>query len=108
MTLGKRIRRARKRLNLTQEDIATKFGISYQAVSQWERDERLPELDKLPELRKILKVNYYWLLEGANNAPPDAESPEVVIEDLSPTEHDAITTGVGAMIEVLRKQRRSA
>ncbi len=38
MSIGNRIKNARKNINLTQEQIADSLNVSYQAVSSWERD----------------------------------------------------------------------
>ncbi len=36
LTLGKNIRNLRREKNITQEDFAVIFGVSYQSVSRWE------------------------------------------------------------------------
>lgn len=108
MTLGRRIWKARKRLGLSQGEIGEAFGISSQAVSQWEADKEIPELRRLSTLRKILKVNYSWLMDGGDTPPPDPHSFEVLIENLGPVEQAAIRTGQRAMMDVLRQQDRSA
>jgi len=69
MTLGKRLKVARKKCGLTQEQIADKFDISPAAVSSWERDKTVPELAKLPALWKTLKVPPEWLLDGVGDPP---------------------------------------
>lgn len=83
MTLGRRIKAARERLEpkLTQQDLADRLGTTDKAVSGWERDKAVPEFAKMPELRRILRVTYAWLVEGHTAAPPDADDPEVLIED---------------------------
>lgn len=73
MSLGKRIRAARKHIGLTQEDVAHAVGISPPAVSSWERDETVPDFDNLVRLPAILKVPAGWLLQGGNTPPPDDE-----------------------------------
>lgn len=82
MTLGKRIQRARKRLvpKMTQGALGARFGISDKAVSAWERDETEPEWNKIPELRRVLRVTYAWLLEG-DGQPPDQNDPRVLLDD---------------------------
>ena len=104
MTLGKRIKAARERLRPkpTQTDIGSYFGVSDKAVSAWERDETVPELDKIAKLAKRLQVPCLWLLEGTG-APPSPDALEVVIEDLKPSERAV----VNATIQALRKQRDS-
>jgi transcriptional regulator with XRE-family HTH domain len=102
MTLGKRIKAARERIKPkpTQADIAAFFDVTDKAVSSWERDETVPELDKIAKLAKRLQVPCIWLLEGRGE-PPDPDALEVVIEDLKPSERAVIN----ATIQALRKSR---
>jgi transcriptional regulator with XRE-family HTH domain len=104
MTLGKRIKAARERLNPkpTQADIGSHFGVTDKAVSAWERDATIPELDKIADLAVLLKVPCIWLLKGAG-APPSPEALEVAIEDLKPSERAV----VNATIQALRKERQN-
>lgn len=89
MTLGNRLARARKRLKLTQEQIADQFGVSKQAVSQWERDETTPEPDKLANLRQTLRVTFAYLLLGVGD-PPQPNDPMVLLEDRITAEYKAM------------------
>jgi len=83
MSIGKRIKAARERLRpeLTQQALAEALDVSDKAVSGWERDEASPKPAKYPELRRMLKVTYAWLLEGGDTPPPAVDDPEVLIED---------------------------
>ena len=47
MTLGQRIQELRKQNNLSQEALGEKLGVSRQAISRWEMDGAVPEVDKL-------------------------------------------------------------
>ena len=47
MTLGQRIAEQRKKLGLSQEALGERLGLSRQAVSKWEADAAVPEVDKL-------------------------------------------------------------
>lgn len=51
--IGKKIARLRKGKNITQMELADKIGVSFQAVSNWERGETMPDISKLPELALI-------------------------------------------------------
>lgn len=97
MTLGKRIRKARKRLGMTQGELGNVFGISVQAVSSWEREEERPSSDKFPALRKALKVTYKWLHEGTSE-PPSPDDPAVALDGLPEAHQEA----VAAFIQALR------
>ena len=43
-TLGKRIAYHRKRLGMTQEQLAQRVGVSAQAVSKWENNLSCPDI----------------------------------------------------------------
>ena len=62
--LSMRLARARKTLNMTQADAAECLGVSFQAVSQWERGETSPDIHKLPEIAGLYGVSVDWLLTG--------------------------------------------
>ena len=53
---GLKIAYRRKFLGMTQEQIAEKLGVSFQAVSNWERGETSPELDRLAEIARALQT----------------------------------------------------
>jgi tellurite methyltransferase len=61
-TLSANITRCRKEQGLTQEQLATKLGITYQAVSKWETEQTMPDISLLPTLAKILSVSVDKLL----------------------------------------------
>lgn len=62
--IGRRISLYRKAINMTQNDLAEEMGISYQAVSSWERGQTLPDVLKLSDLAKVLKVSVEDILTG--------------------------------------------
>ena len=64
MTLGGRIRQAREDRGLSQDEIASQFEISREAVSNWETGKARPDLDKIFELARILNTHAAWLVKG--------------------------------------------
>ena len=56
MELGDKINLLRLQAGLTQEELADNMNVSRQAVSKWENDSAVPELDKLIKLSKIFGV----------------------------------------------------
>lgn len=60
--IGQRIAELRKAKNLTQMNLADELGISFQAVSNWERGETMPDIGKLPEIADILDCSIDQLL----------------------------------------------
>lgn len=63
-TIGSRISKRRKELGMTQEELATKLGVSPQAVSKWENDASSPDISLLPQLVKALNITTDELLTG--------------------------------------------
>ena len=55
--LGKRIKELRKKLDMTQEDLAFEVGVDRSYMGFIERGERNPTLDKLKKLANSLKVS---------------------------------------------------
>jgi len=54
MNIGKNIKQLRQQKNLTQEQIAEKLGVSYQAVSKWENNANTPDIALLPKIANLL------------------------------------------------------
>ncbi len=78
-TLGNRIMQNRKRLGLTQDQLAEKLGVTAQAVSKWENDLSCPDIAMLPKLAGIFGITTDALL-GTETDPPVHEA-EVVDEE---------------------------
>ncbi len=60
-SIGSKIARARKKINLSQAELAQQVSISPQAVGKWERGESLPDIATLDRLAEIFGVdlNYF-------------------------------------------------
>lgn len=83
-TMGKRIAAHRKRLGLTQDQLAEQLGVSPQAVSKWENDISCPDISTLPRLAEIFGISTDELL-GVAPKEPVYES-EVVTDSQKPGE----------------------
>ena len=73
MTLGQRIQAERKRLGLSQEGLGEALGVTRQAISKWEADGAVPEVDKLVALSRLFHLPVGVLLgveEAAAAEPP--------------------------------------
>ena len=60
--LAERIRELRRARGLSQEELADQVGVSRQAVSKWEGDQSLPELDKVLALSLMFETSTVYLL----------------------------------------------
>ena len=68
MTLGEKIKEARKNAGLTQEQLAQKLVISRQAITKWESDKGLPDIQNLKALAELLNVSVDYLLDDGQSA----------------------------------------
>jgi len=64
MSIGKRIRKRRQELKLTQEDLARALGLTPQHISGIEQDKRSPSLSSLAKLAEELGVTVDYLATG--------------------------------------------
>ena len=62
MKTAKKIKEARISLDMTQMNLADAMEVSYQAVSNWERGNSMPDISKLEQLCKILHLTMEELL----------------------------------------------
>ena len=74
MTLGQRISLHRKKLNISQEELGARLGVSRQAVSKWETDLSAPDLNNLIGLARELGVSVAELTETPEE-PSAAQDP---------------------------------
>ena len=62
LAIGEKIRKLRRDKNLTQEEVASHLGISFQSVSKWERGDGYPDITLLPALANYFGVTTDELL----------------------------------------------
>lgn len=75
--VSRRIRDARIGKNMTQVELADEMGVSYQAVSNWERGNSMPDISKLSDLCGVLDISLQELLGQG----PETETVEKVINN---------------------------
>lgn len=92
MNIGKTIADYRKAANMTQSEVADKLGVTYQAVSKWERDESLPDITMLPKIADLFNISIDNLLRGSfeMKEEKEVETAKQIIEEaaVSETEKD--------------------
>ena len=71
MTMGQRIGEQRKKLGISQEALGEKLDVSRQAVSKWESDGAVPDVDKLITMSKLFGVSVGWLLGVEEESAPE-------------------------------------
>lgn len=67
MTLGEKLKEARKQAGLSQEQLSEKLGISRSAVAKWETDKGIPDIENLKSLLGLLGVSIDYLVDNGEN-----------------------------------------
>ena len=82
MTIGDRIKAARKKAGMTQAELANRLGISYVGISQWENNLRNPKIGTLKKIADALGVPL-GELSGLDDAVDSLSKSGLSLEDVS-------------------------
>lgn len=72
--IGNKIADARKKLNISQAQLAEQLFISQQAVGKWERGESMPDIVTLNRLAEILGVDFNYFSENFQSSYPETSN----------------------------------
>lgn len=86
MNLSDRIQYLRKARGISQEGLADQLGVSRQAVSKWESEQSMPDLDKIISMSDYFEVTTDYLLKGIE--------PVVQKEEEQSIEHRRIASNI--------------
>ena len=73
MTLSEKLQNLRKAAGLSQEALAEQLGVTRQAVSKWEADKALPDVNNCVAMSKVFEISLPQLLdleEETMESPP--------------------------------------
>ena len=98
MTVGEKIQKYRKDLDLSQEELGQKLLVSRQTISLWEKDQTVPTIDNLIRLREIFGVSVDEIL-GFETIEQNNE--------ILPNELYRFTFSKEELSEIYRLQRKS-
>lgn len=76
--IGAFLKQCRKGKNLTQEQLAEKFGVSARTVSRWETGTNMPDLSILVELAEYYDIEIKELLDGERSSTMNKEMKETL------------------------------
>lgn len=68
MNVADRIQNLRKTKGVSQEQLADAIGVSRQAVSKWESEQTMPDLEKVILMSEYFDVTTDYLLKGIEPA----------------------------------------
>ncbi|MDT2479090.1 helix-turn-helix domain-containing protein [Enterococcus avium] len=62
--IGRQIQTLRNKYRMTQEDLASKLGVSKQTVSNWETGLKTPRMGAIQKLSELFNVSKSFIIEG--------------------------------------------
>ncbi len=81
--IGSKIAEARKKLNISQAQLAERLFVTPQAVGKWERGESMPDITTFDRLAEILGVDLNYFSENAPSVADELPPVELLIEQLA-------------------------
>lgn len=63
-TVGERIRKRRKSLELSQDELAARLGVTYQQLQKYENGKNRISAGRLYDIAKVLKTSIAYFYEG--------------------------------------------
>ncbi len=67
MSLGEKLKEFRKKAGLSQEQLAEKLSVSRQAITKWEADRGMPNVESLQCIAKLFDVSVDYLLDDGES-----------------------------------------
>lgn len=79
MTFAEKLRSLRKQAGISQEQLAEKLGVSRQAVTKWETDAGIPDMENIMAVSALFDISIDELLSN-ERATKTKQSPEYLFE----------------------------
>ena len=67
MKIGDKLKEARLRKNMTQEEVAEKIFVSRQSISNWENNKTYPDIANVIALSDLYEISLDKLLKGSDS-----------------------------------------
>ena len=93
--IGNKIAEARKRINISQAQLAERLFISSQAVGKWERGESMPDITTFNRLAEILGVDLNYFSDNFQSVSIEKSAAEPLVQQSAeiPSEKQKQPTG---------------
>lgn len=79
LKMGAYLKKLRNEKELTQEELAEKFGVTRRSVSRWETGDNLPDIDILIEMSNYYHVELKELLQGGEKTNMENKEKETAV-----------------------------
>ena len=73
MTFAEKLKFLRKQASMSQEQLAEKLGVSRQAVTKWETDTGIPDIENIKSISSLFDISIDELLSNENASQKKSE-----------------------------------
>lgn len=109
MTFGEKLLKLRSDAGLSQDKLAEMLEVSRQSVSKWERDEAMPDTDKIVLISKIFSVSTDSLLKDEDEIKTAGEGADgAVKEETAQMISDAVSDVNGVLEDDAKRFERGS
>lgn len=109
MTFGEKLLKLRSDAGLSQDKLAEMLEVSRQSVSKWERDEAMPDTDKIVLISKIFSVSTDSLLKDEDEIKTAGEGADSAVkEETAQMISDAVPAANGGLEDDAKRFERGS
>lgn len=101
MEFSDQIKQLRQKENLSQSQFAEKLHVTRQAVSNWENNRNLPDLEMLIEISRVFHISLDQLILGDNNMNKMTQKLIKDTDENRKAKYNMITALVGGFLMAL-------
>lgn len=101
MEFSDQIKQLRKENNLSQTQFAEKLHVTRQAVSNWENNHNLPDLEMLIEINRVFHVSLDQLILGDDNMNKMTQKLIKDTDENRKAKYNMITALIGGFLMIL-------
>ena len=105
MNIADRIQSLRKQKGMSQIELADAIGVSRQAVSKWESEQAIPDLDKIIAMSEIFGTTTDYLLKGIEPVEGDPDAAGALKSKMSKEDSIALAERLTHEYKALEKLR---
>ncbi|MCL6638375.1 MAG: helix-turn-helix domain-containing protein [Firmicutes bacterium] len=98
--IGRRIKEARHKLGLTQEELGDRANLHYSYIGQLERGNKVPSLKTLKKIASALNIRLEVLLE--DNPDRDLSPQQLLVQELVSTVKNSSPEDIRMYIKIIR------
>ncbi len=108
MNIADRIQSLRKQKGMSQIELADAIGVSRQAVSKWESEQTIPDLDKIVAMSEIFGTTTDYLLKGIEPVENEGGQTSAATAGAAVTAAASTTTPAGPAVPQKTKEEAIA